>query len=246
MTHTKDLLADELMKLGLMDMSLQARGGYYHDFLSPLATPELQLCEDLHKAALKRPDKAAEIMALRQRVMDGDFDASPAESDEWAKSEEGQEAFAKLMPKKEHLGDAPIEQKHHRMMNTIAGVLGRPARAEGDGMSKRKNPYDDDGFRRWADDMRKRLIPKMADSASILMIAPRMESEFDIEFALQIGASILLEKPLILLVDRTRTIPPKLRAIADRIIETDLNNMTMDAADTQKQIQQAIAEFSNQ
>jgi hypothetical protein len=45
--HTKDILADELMKVGLQDMSLKAREGYYHDFLSPLALPEMQLVDDL-------------------------------------------------------------------------------------------------------------------------------------------------------------------------------------------------------
>lgn len=110
----------------------------------------------------------------------------------------------------------------------------------------RNNPYDSDDFRRWADDMRERLIPNMKDSASVLMIAPRMEGKFDIEFALQIGASILLHKPLILLVHRGSTIPPKLRAIADRIIETDLDNITMDVAEMQQQIRQAITDFGKQ
>jgi len=109
-----------------------------------------------------------------------------------------------------------------------------------------ESPYESDGFRRWADDMRKRLIPKMRDSASVLTIAPDMGTEFDIEFALQIGASILMEKPLILLADRSRTIPPKLRAIADRIIETDLNNMTMDAPEIQEQLRQAVTDFGKQ
>lgn len=112
--------------------------------------------------------------------------------------------------------------------------------------SRRDNPYDSDDFKRWADTMRARLIPKMADSAHVLMIAPNMSEQFDIEFALQIGASILLEKPLILLVDKTRTIPPKLRAIADRIIETDLDNMTMDAPAIQQQLQQAFDDFRKQ
>ena len=59
-----------------------------------------------------------------------------------------------------------------------------------------------------------RLIPKMEGAASVLMIAPSLDEKFDIQFALQIGASILLEKPLILLVHSGRAIPPKLRAIA--------------------------------
>jgi len=95
-THTKDLLADELMKLGLMDMSLKARSGYYHDYLSPLATPELQLCEDLMAAVSAPGSNADGIMRLRRRVINGDFDATTEESDEWAASPEGQEAFRQL------------------------------------------------------------------------------------------------------------------------------------------------------
>jgi hypothetical protein len=50
-------------------------------------------------AAATRPDKAEGIRALRQRVIDGEFDASAEEGDEWAASPEGQEAFRRLMPK---------------------------------------------------------------------------------------------------------------------------------------------------
>ena len=112
-------------------------------------------------------------------------------------------------------------------------------------MSKRDG-FDSDGFRRYADDMRARLIPKMKDSASVLMIAPSIDEKFDVQFALQIGAAILLEKPLILLVQRGRIIPPKLRAIADRIIETDLDHATLDQGEIQKQIRQAMTDFGKQ
>jgi len=95
--------------------------------------------------------------------------------------------------------------------------------------------------------MREKLIPKMDDSANVLMIAPNMDSKFDIEFALQIGACILLEKPLILLAQRGRTIPPKLRAIADRIIETDdLGNPGLNADEIQDQLKQAFIDFAKQ
>lgn len=112
--------------------------------------------------------------------------------------------------------------------------------------ARHDNPYESDQFRSWADTMRARLIPKMRDSANVLMIAPNMSEKFDIEFALQIGATILLEKPLILLVDRGRSIPPKLRAIADRIIEADLDMLTMDSPDIQRQLAQAMADFAKQ
>jgi hypothetical protein len=95
--HTKDKLADALLKLGLMNMSLKARGGYYHDFLSPLAMPELQLCKDLRMAARAPGVNAEAVMALYAQVINGDFDSSKEESDDWAASPEGQDAFKQLL-----------------------------------------------------------------------------------------------------------------------------------------------------
>ena len=89
--HTKDILAEELAKAGLLDMSLKARGGYYHDFLSPLDTPCLQLADDLQAAGTPA------ALALRQRHLNGEFDASMEESDEWMASPEGQDAFNRLV-----------------------------------------------------------------------------------------------------------------------------------------------------
>jgi hypothetical protein len=98
MTHTKDILAEELRKVGLDAMADKAATGYYHDFLSPLATPEMQLCSDLlHEAHFNKPANSDAIMALRKRVIDGDFDASTEESEEWARSDEGRETFGRLI-----------------------------------------------------------------------------------------------------------------------------------------------------
>lgn len=90
MSHTKDILADELEKAGLRQMAASARTGYYHDFLSPLDTPCLQLAADL--ADVGTPA----AMALRERHLDGEFDASAEESEEWMNGPEGQEAMRAL------------------------------------------------------------------------------------------------------------------------------------------------------
>jgi hypothetical protein len=92
--HTKDMLAEELEKAGLPAMAERARQGLYHDFLSPYDFPSLVLDAELLKAA-RRGNKAAEN--LRARHHNGDFDASKEESDEWAASPEGQEAYAMLV-----------------------------------------------------------------------------------------------------------------------------------------------------
>lgn len=97
--HTKDKLADALRRIGLFDMSLQARDGYYHDFLSPLAAPELQLANDLAEAASATTDQSVRkaILALRQQVINGDFDATSEESEQWAGSPDGQATMSELM-----------------------------------------------------------------------------------------------------------------------------------------------------
>lgn len=91
--HTKDILADELVKAGLLDMSLKARGGYYHDYLSPLAAPCMQLAQDLK--AVGTPA----ALALRRRHLNGEFDATKEESDDWAHSADAQDALNRLPPR---------------------------------------------------------------------------------------------------------------------------------------------------
>ena len=88
--HTKDILAAELRKASLGQMAAKAETGYYHDFLSPLATPCLQLAADLADAGTPA------ALALRARHLNGEFDATMEESEEWANGPDGQAAFAKL------------------------------------------------------------------------------------------------------------------------------------------------------
>lgn len=92
--HTKDILAKTLEEVGLHEMAAKASEGYYHDFLSPLDTPCIQLMHDLqaHLMANPRP----EITKLIERHVNGDFDASNEESDEWAASPEGQQVINAL------------------------------------------------------------------------------------------------------------------------------------------------------
>lgn len=89
--HTKDILASELTKAGLPEMASKAATGYYHDFLSPLAMPCMQLATDLARA------KTPAAWALRARHLNGEFDATKEESDEWAKSPDGKQTFQPLV-----------------------------------------------------------------------------------------------------------------------------------------------------
>lgn len=88
--HTKDKLAEALRAAGLTAMADKAATGYYHDYLSPLDMPCIQLDADLVAAGTK------DALAVRARHHDGEFDASIEESEAWADSAEGQEAMRML------------------------------------------------------------------------------------------------------------------------------------------------------
>jgi len=88
--HTKDILSAALVEVGLPVMGRKAAQGYYHDFLSPLDFPELDLIGDLTEIG------TPPALAMRARVMDGEFDASIAESEAWVASPDGQETISRL------------------------------------------------------------------------------------------------------------------------------------------------------
>jgi hypothetical protein len=104
------------------------------------------------------------------------------------------------------------------------------------------DPFKTKEWKRHADRLRKELIPKMRDSAVTLIIGPDLErSDFDIDFAVQIGAAILLEKPLLVVVPEGRVLPPKLAAVADRVIV-----LREEKAATQDEIRQFMIDFAKQ
>jgi hypothetical protein len=81
------------------DMIQRAIDGYYHDYLSPLDMPEMQLISDL-KAVAKTPatprNSRPLLLAMAQRVVDGEFDANREEAEAWMQSTEGQDTMRQL------------------------------------------------------------------------------------------------------------------------------------------------------
>jgi len=111
--HSKDILADELRKAGLWSMAQRAADGYYHDFLSPLSTPMIQLVDDLEAAGTPA------ALALRTRAINGEFDAAPGE-------EEAPEPEPAIPDDEDDdvathsMGSGPVEPEYAEMMSKIA------------------------------------------------------------------------------------------------------------------------------
>jgi transposase len=88
---TTEKLAKALEELNdpkLAGMIKKARDGYYDDFKTPVAFPQIELVKDLIESGYQE---------MVKRVIDGEFDAQEWEAEEWANSPDGQETFRSLL-----------------------------------------------------------------------------------------------------------------------------------------------------
>jgi hypothetical protein len=79
---------------------------------------------------------------------------------------------------------------------------------------------DDPAFRAWQKRVREDLVPKLRDSAVVMSLVPTGPT--DIKFAVELGLSIMMDKPILAVVAPGTKVPDKLVRVADRIIEGDI------------------------
>jgi hypothetical protein len=84
--------------------------------------------------------------------------------------------------------------------------------------------------------VREDALPKIQSSAVVISLLP--EGEPDIKFAVELGLSILLDKPLIAAMRPGAKIPRKLALVVDRFVEFDPSDPT-----TRDRIADAIREM---
>lgn len=86
------------------------------------------------------------------------------------------------------------------------------------------NPWDDPEVQAWAKRVREELVPMIQGSAISMSILPEDPEKVDVKMAVEVGLSLLLDKPLILMVRPGTIVPIRLARAADEIIEADLAN----------------------
>jgi hypothetical protein len=84
--------------------------------------------------------------------------------------------------------------------------------------------WDDPATKRWADQVITEMLPKMRDSSAVMSIIPKNAELGDVKLAVEIGFSILLDKPLIAIVQTGAIVPEHLIRAADAIVECDLGD----------------------
>jgi hypothetical protein len=70
------------------------------------------------------------------------------------------------------------------------------------------------------------LVPKLDASAVAMVVAPYTDEDHphDVNFAVQLGLMILMDKPIIVVVGPGMTISKKLELVADKIVHVDITS----------------------
>lgn len=79
----------------------------------------------------------------------------------------------------------------------------------------RQSPYNDPAFIKWAEDVNSSMTPKLEGSAlTMSIVTPGVG---DVKFWVELGASIMMNKPLIA-ISLTEDIPEKLLRVTDELV----------------------------
>jgi hypothetical protein len=103
------------------------------------------------------------------------------------------------------------------------------------GLTEGMSAKDRADWEAWVAHVREDTVKKMDRSAFVLQLAPPNEVEPDVEFAVQIGLSILMDKPILIVIPPGRIPNDRLVRMADRVVVADI-----DTAEGQAELKKAI------
>lgn len=101
------------------------------------------------------------------------------------------------------------------------------------------DPWQNPQARRWARSVLDDMLPKLRDSAVSVSLVPQHPDEGDVKFAVEFGFTLMLDKPVILMVRPGTVVPAKMLAVADAIVEYDPD----DVEAAQDALQDALVEI---
>ena len=85
--------------------------------------------------------------------------------------------------------------------------------------------------------VRTETLVKMDESLFVMSLVPR--GEVDVKFAVELGLSIMLDKPIVAVVQPGQPIPERLRMVCDEVVEADI-----DVEEGRRQVAEAIARMA--
>lgn len=86
------------------------------------------------------------------------------------------------------------------------------------------DPWSEPEAQEFITHVRSELVPMIDQSQFFICLTPSEPDEVDVKFSVELGVSIMLDKPIIAVVSPGSKMPPKLALIADHIIDVDLRS----------------------
>jgi hypothetical protein len=83
------------------------------------------------------------------------------------------------------------------------------------------SPSERTNWDRFVEHFRRDALEKIAGSAFTVSLVPG--AGFDVKFATELGASIMLDKPILAIIVPGAAVPEKLRLVVDEVVEADLD-----------------------
>lgn len=71
----------------------------------------------------------------------------------------------------------------------------------------------------YAAHFREKVLPRLTESEVFLSVGTETAEMFDVKQAVELGAALLLDKPILLVVPKGRQLNPHLRRCADAVVE---------------------------
>ena len=108
------------------------------------------------------------------------------------------------------------------------------------------DPFDDPVFRRFAAYALADMLPKLVDSKVAVSLAPHWhpgepKNHGDVKYWVELGASIMLDKPIIVVAPPGQELPERLVRVADKVVRA-----SMDDPDLMAHLADAIVAFSEE
>jgi hypothetical protein len=127
-------LHDALKKAGLHDLADRAADSEWNDYFGKHELPQHALVAELRARASADPSLQRNCERLVRQVIEGEFDGTREESDEWASSEEGQRVMDELAqtPRGQQIvGEAVTDALREARESIITAGLSDPRELKG-------------------------------------------------------------------------------------------------------------------
>lgn len=83
------------------------------------------------------------------------------------------------------------------------------------------DPWNDPQAQDWLHYVRTHVLPMVEDANVVISLCPPRE-KVDVKFAVELGMSIMLDKPIVVVATSDEDVPDKLRTVADQIFVGDI------------------------